>query len=94
MVSQTSLEAYDQIIESGTEYTQQEIIQKLIKKVGGLTRRQISKITGLEMGAVAGRVNSLVNQGLLIEEDTTVCEYTHRRVKLVTHVEKQGTFQW
>jgi len=61
MVSQTSIDAYHELVNSGHKFAQREKIFHFIRLNGPHTRRQISKHTGLELGAVSGRVNKLVS---------------------------------
>lgn len=90
MVSKTSIEAYNAIVSDGTRLKQHEKVIKCIEVSGRLTRRQIGKITGLELGAVSGRVNKLIEDNVLMEVGTAVCETTKKTVHLVGF---KGEFQ-
>jgi len=91
-VAFTSKESYIQHVSSGNKQKQLEhVIDKIKQHVlscdyqtqGGLSRRQISVITGIELGAVAGRVNKLVKLDLLIEHGKIKDLLTNRMVGLV-----------
>ena len=57
----------------------------------GLTRRQLSNVTGIELGAVAGRVNALVADEVVTESGQVECHFTKKTVKLIKPVvEVQG----
>jgi predicted transcriptional regulator len=88
-MSHTSVEAYHQLIECGKETSQIKIIYNFVVKSFPCSRRDISNGTGIELGAVAGRVNTLVNNGLLIEEKIGVCRHTNKNVKLIEPATKQ-----
>ncbi len=82
MIAETSLLAYQRLVRSGAESTQRAKILAAIISTGGATRRQLAEITCLELGAVAGRVNALLVDGL-IEQAGTV-----RDKKTGVHVQK------
>ena len=96
----TSKESYSQHVSSGNKQRQRALILEEISaqssgfdylfQGGGLTRRQISNITGIELGATAGRVNLLIKDGLLVDKGTVKCSTTGRMVGLVGLPEKQG----
>lgn len=49
-----------------------------------LTRRQISKVLGIETSCIAGRVNELLSSGAIHElPETAPCPITGKRVKWV-----------
>lgn len=90
MVAKTSRAAYEELRATGKEQTQRAIIlQKLLAHPRGYTRRQLATITGMELGAVAGRVNKLAEEGLVREEHEIICDHTKRLVKLVEPVTDQ-----
>ena len=87
MVANTSKMAYEQLVSSGKEMTQRaRILGALVKHPDGLTRRGLSFVTRLELGAVAGRVNSLLADGLVDDSEETQCHTTHKTVKLIKPV--------
>lgn len=84
----TSLGAYEALKKSGKGHTQRgKILQVIIDHPSGLTRRQLAWVTRIELGAVCGRVNSLVADGLVREDGEVECSTTGRPVKLVKPIE-------
>jgi predicted transcriptional regulator len=94
MVANTSKRAYEELVASGKDRTQRALIlrQLLIYHRDGLTRRQIATRTGLELGAVAGRVNALVKDGLATEADSVLDHGTKQTVKQVKPVVQAEMF--
>jgi len=91
-VAHTSQAAYQHHVSSGNKQYQRMAIIDAIKRhqlgaiyqeQGGLTRRQVAGITGIELGATAGRVNLLIKDGLLVDKGTVKCSTTGRMVGLV-----------
>lgn len=67
-VAETSRLAYHGVQADGTECNQKAQIVAALKACNkGMTRRELSKVTGIEPGAVGGRVNALVAAGVLME---------------------------
>jgi len=83
----TKLLSYLEVIATGKATDQRVKICKLLTRKQyqqkGLTRRQISRITGFELSAVCGRVNELLSCGALEYGDTTVCKTTGKLVERV-----------
>ena len=74
---------YDQVISGRTKY-QREIIMEFMKRHQlPRNRREISLMTGLPINVVTGRVNSLIENGDLIEEHFAVDPVTNKRVGYV-----------
>lgn len=88
MVANTSKMAYEDLVVSGKAKTQRcRILQQLlINHRTGLTRREIARKTSLELGAVAGRVNALVADGLATEDQEVKDLVTGKTVKLIKPV--------
>ena len=88
MPAQTSIEAYRSLKLGGKMLGQRcRVLEMVCRNPEGITRRQISKGSGLELGAVAGRVNELVDERLLLEDgELQTCRYTGNKVKLVKPV--------
>jgi DNA-binding MarR family transcriptional regulator len=83
-VAQTSREAIKQILPTTAKANTLRIMALMRSpNINMLTRREIAEILGLENGAVAGRVNELVNRGLLVEYEDGINELTGCRAKLV-----------
>lgn len=91
-VATTSRMAYDDLKRSGKERTQRARVLSCVLafRTSGITRREISQMTKLELGAVAGRVNKLLEDGLLIEDGTVQCDTTKKQVKVIKPVEADG----
>lgn len=85
MVARTSKLAYEELVASGKDKTQNcRILQQLlIHHKTGLTRRQLARATGIELGAVCGRVNALVKDGLAAERGEQENPRTKLKAKLV-----------
>jgi len=82
--SQTSRDAINSIREDGTTATQRSKIFSCLANLrqgSAVTRRQIAAMTGLELGAVAGRVNGLIKDEVVVEVGTVKCDTTNKTVK-------------
>ena len=83
-VTKTSKQAYDELVSSGKAATQRGIIlNAMLRQYRGLTRRELSTVSGLEINAVCGRVNELVKNGALKEDREVRCPTTGKTVSLV-----------
>lgn len=82
-VSPQSIEAYNQHVNSGAKQSQREQIHEYVYIHGDVTRRYIAKGLGFELGAVSGRVNKLLLDGLLEDAGTIRCSTTGKTVGLV-----------
>jgi predicted transcriptional regulator len=83
----TSRIAYKNIIEEGKSDSQQGYIVRLLKHEFPLSRREIAKATNIEISAVSGRVNELINMGIVEETTMRKCMFSKRLVKPVQLVE-------
>ena len=69
-VRQTSLIAYQQIIEDGTKKNQKSIILNLLKEYpDGFTREEIRDMASIMYTSVCGRVKELLNSGKAYENE-------------------------
>ena len=90
MIRDTSKTAYKKINSDGTAKSQKQIIYDMVDYVTknsrhyGITLKEISRQTGVEINAVAGRVNDLKKEGVIIECFKRRCRITNRTVKPVT----------
>ena len=75
MVAKTSIAAY-WLLGPRAETQKGRIIAYLVEHPGA-TRRQVAQATGIELGAVAGRMNALV-KAKLVREVEGVCPITER----------------
>ena len=83
----TSRIAYKTLIESGKQDQQKQHIIKLLLTESPLSRREISKATNIEIGSVSGRVNELINIGILEESTMRKCMFSKKLIKPVKIVE-------
>ncbi len=84
-VQQSSITAYNQGVRSGKIPSQRNRILDLLKQSGQpMSRRMISKVLNIEPGAVAGRVNALIEGDLVVAlEEHAPCPHTGKRVQFV-----------
>ena len=75
--------AYKNIIEEGKADSQQSYIIRLLKHEFPLSRREISKATGIEIGSVSGRVNELLKLHVLEETTMRKCMFSKKLVNPV-----------
>tara|TARA_Y100001973_G_scaffold95349_1_gene148604 strand:+ start:168 stop:440 length:273 start_codon:yes stop_codon:yes gene_type:complete len=79
----TSRTSYVDLLKSGNDTTQVEQILAVLKsepKIKDLTLKEISRMTGLEINAVSGRVNQMKKQGLVKEQCKRPCRISGRTV--------------
>ena len=90
MTRTTSRMAYKQINKDGTLRSQRDIIFSIINdmtendKDFGITLKELSRHTGFEINAVAGRVNELKKDSYIEECSKRRCRITGRLVTPVT----------
>ncbi len=87
-VAQTSIQSYD-ALKRGKLSNQEAVILLVMQRGHRYTRRELARKTKLETSAVAGRVNKLVADGLLVEDGTLTCTVTGKNVGAVKLAEKQ-----
>ena len=84
----TSRIAYREINENGTLMSQKDIIFSAINMINdrdfGISLKEISRQTGFEINAVAGRVNELKKEDFIKECEKRKCRITGRLVTPVT----------
>ena len=84
MVRTTSIIAYDQLKSEGKELTQTQRILKLINEENKpMSRKEISAVTGYEINAISGRVNTLLKEGKIKEVAKRKCKITKKTIKPV-----------
>ena len=78
----TSLLAFADLLEQGEINRRQfEVLDFLTEHHGlNFSRREIAKMTGMELCCVTGRVNELLQKGLVVEEAKRACGVTRRTV--------------
>jgi len=81
-VRDTSIQAYNDLVESGKGSTQRAEVLKLI--VSGrqydYTRQELSHLLAMPINAVCGRVNELVKANMIIEDHKKICPHTRNEV--------------
>lgn len=82
----TSAAVYHGEIEGAREVSDCDLIAQLVRQRGPMTRREIAGFLHMETSSVAGRVNQLMQRGVLVESDEIApCPITGRRVHWVRH---------
>ena len=90
MNRKTSKAAYEHNKESGITGSQKKKLHTLVDKMTngnrgyGVTLKEISRESGLEINAVSGRINDLKKEGMIAECDKRKCSRTNRTVIPVT----------
>lgn len=83
-MQETSKIAYKQIHDEGISTNQKELIYNLcLGYPDGLSLREISKKTSIDINAVSGRVNDLKKVGLLTTIEKRNCKITGRLISPV-----------
>jgi predicted HTH transcriptional regulator len=82
IVSTTSKKSYKQLVTSGTIGNKQKKVYKTIKSLGKATNRMIANDLGWDINRITGRVNELVNFGLVVSTGTYKDRETNRTVTL------------
>ena len=82
-VQSTSIECYHAIRGEGRLGRQQSAVMEAIRKGRDYSLQEISKLTGLAINAVSGRVNELKESGALEVAETRKCSVTGRTVRPV-----------
>ena len=84
MIRAASIEAYDDIKDSGVGMTQEHLILAFLSRLNPApkdwTLKEISRALRMEINAVSGRVNGLKKRGVLSECTKRPCRITGRLV--------------
>ena len=88
-VASTSKQAYEEHILSGKLGMQATLIYKFMKPGVSYSRRELSKLIGIELSSVCGRVNELLEMGLIEEGSKRKCIISG---KLISPVIKDALF--
>ena len=89
-IRKTSKAAYEHNRESGITGSQKKALHSLVDKMTngrrgrGVTLKELSRESGLEINAVSGRINDLKKEGMIAECDKRKCSITNRTVIPVT----------
>ena len=79
-IRDASLEAYQDLKDSGQLGKQEAIIYRALNGKSSMTLQEICRATDVQINAVAGRVNGLKKKGVLVESRKRVCRVTGRVV--------------
>lgn len=80
-VRQTSREAYDELVSNGKESSQRaRILHYLLRRTKPVTRLQISEDIKIPINAISGRVNAMVEDGIIMEREAITCPISGRTV--------------
>lgn len=85
-VANTSITAYSEHKNSGKVGRQASFVLKSMEQNKDYSRKELSKLTGIELSAICGRVNELLKTGMLIETTNRACEITNKTIKPVKKV--------
>ena len=90
MIRKTSKSAYDHNKKSGISGSQKRELFDLVDRMTngrssyGVTLKELSRESGLEINAVSGRINDLKKEGMIAECSKRKCSITNRTVVPVT----------
>lgn len=85
----TSIAAYREIKRDGTLSAQQARIMAVIAHGMDYSRRELATLAKVELSAVCGRVNELVEDGYLIEGASRPCRITGKTIHPVKRPAEQ-----
>ena len=86
MIRKTSKSAFDHNKRSGISGSQKKELYDLVDRMTsrrsgwGVTLKELSRESGLEINAVSGRINDLKKEGLISECSKRKCSITNRTV--------------
>ena len=69
-VAENSLAAYWAMRDAGELPEKERIVYEAITRNGPMTREQIASVTGMKEGSACGRVNKLIERGMLEHHST------------------------
>lgn len=84
-VAQSSVDRYHQLMAEGGVSRQKALILSMLEPGRAYTRNEIADMTKLKLHAVTGRINALVSEGRLDEDEyeRRACSITGSSVKVV-----------
>jgi hypothetical protein len=80
-VAETSVMAYKEHRAIGKVGSQAMYIFEIMEFNKGYSRREIVKITGLELSSVCGRINEMLQSGMIEELVPRKCNITGKTIK-------------
>jgi hypothetical protein len=89
MIASTSVLAYKEHQATGKTGTQCSYIFDCMQFNKDYSRRELAKLTGLELSSVCGRVNEMLELGMLQENGSRKCEITGKTIHPII---KKGLF--
>jgi hypothetical protein len=92
MIRLSSLMAYHDMLDAGIIARQEyKIIEWLYWQKKPVSRNEIERATGIRINAISGRINRMVQDGIVREElETSTCPISGRKVHKVTMQEKDN----
>ena len=85
-MKQTSINAYTDLKENYTLGNMQQKVLDVMKQNQLYTRRELANLTGMETSSIAGRVNELLQYGLLEVNEKVTCPYSKKMVESIVKV--------
>lgn len=82
-VATTSIDAYHDHRDTGKLGQQAQQILSAMIEGERYSRRELARALGMELSSVCGRVNELLQIGLLAEGEPRRCSITHKRINPV-----------
>jgi hypothetical protein len=82
-IANTSIEAYNEHKATGKVGAQANTILEKMRPNVNYSRKELSKIIGIELSSICGRVNELLALGLLVEDAQRKCLITGRKINPV-----------
>jgi len=88
-VAETSVISYHEHKDTGKVGKQAQLILNKMAFGENYSRRELIKVTGLELSSICGRVNELLQIGLLKELEQRPCSVTKKTINPVTKTQKE-----
>ncbi len=82
-VADTSIEAYEEHKAEGKVGAQSNMILKKMRPNTNYSRRELSRLTGIDLSSICGRVNEMLSVGLLVEDAQRKCLITSKKINPV-----------
>jgi len=82
-VANTSIQAYDEHKAAGKVGAQAHRILGMMDDKVNYSRKELSKLIGIELSSICGRVNELLSVGLLVEDEPRKCFITGKKINPV-----------
>tara|TARA_R110002110_G_scaffold301455_1_gene515492 strand:+ start:614 stop:892 length:279 start_codon:yes stop_codon:yes gene_type:complete len=86
MMQETSKKAYREINQEGVVTNQKQVILDCVRENNrgfGMSLKEISRSTGIEINAVSGRVNTLKKENMLAIHSKRKCSISMRTINAV-----------